>query len=206
MIVTLNGTRLNEAFPAGVSLRGVIDKVRSEIADDRLIVGVSVDGRACDEAELDQRLDAPLATDAQVDLEAGSCRAIVGDALRAAREALTDAEQMRSEATAALHAGRTAEGVARLGEFARLWQGAVDTMINGGRLVGEDWTQREHDGLPVSELMGDFHGALTSLRDALEAHDMVGLADILHYEFPPLATKWGTLLGTLAAEQGASRG
>ncbi|TWT41850.1 hypothetical protein RAS1_29730 [Phycisphaerae bacterium RAS1] len=200
MIVTLDGQRLAEQFPPQSTLGEVIDRVREKVADDRLIVAVSLDGRTCAEPELNDLLAAPLTAESQVDLELGSRGSVVADALRVAAGALTDAEQVRTEATAALHAGRTAEGVSRLGEFARIWQGAVQTVIHGGRLVGSDWTGREHEGRPVAALLSEFHTALASLRDALEAHDMVGLADALHYEFPPLAAGWRSLLESLAAE------
>ncbi len=198
MIVTLDGQRLRRDFTPGCTLQEVIDVTRTQLDDSRLVVGVTVNGQDYQERELEAELPQPLATDAQVDLETADRLGVAVGALRGMAAELAEAATAQMEIAGQLNQGQVAEGVRRIGEFVRTWQACRNVVVQCGALVGQDLVNRGVEGGTVAEHLTELAQRLRGLRDALDARDMVLLADLTHYEMPELCTKWQKLLLSLA--------
>jgi hypothetical protein len=198
MIVTLDGQCLEADFTSADTLQALIDRVRAEHLPDRLVVSIAVNGQLLLPEDLDARLSQPPAPQDQVDLESGDPRAIVADALRQAAEQLAAAGQAQQEVADQLNAGQVAEALERVGELVGVWQAGQQVVVRCCALLGEDLTAVEYGGRPIREHLGELAEKLRELRDAFEARDMVLLADLLHYEMPPLCETWHGLFTHLA--------
>ncbi len=198
MIVTLDGQRMAADFASADTLQALIDRVRAEHLPDRLVVSVAVNGQLLLPEDLDARLSQPPAPQDQVDLESGDPRAIVADALRQAAEQLAAAGRAQQEVADQLNAGQVAEALGRVGELVGVWQAGQQVIVRCCALLGEDLTAVEYGDRPIREYVSELAEKLRELRDAFEARDMVLLADLLHYEMPPLCETWHGLLTHLA--------
>ncbi len=198
MIVTLDGQRMEADFASADTLQALIDRVRAEHLPDRLVVSVAVNGQLLLPEDLDARLSQPPAPQDQVDLESGDPRAISADALRQAAEQLAAAGQAQQEVADQLNAGQVAEALERVGELVGVWQAGQQVVVRCCALLGEDLTAVEYGDRPIREHFSELAEKLRELRDAFEARDMVLLADLLHYEMPPLCDTWHGLLTHLA--------
>jgi hypothetical protein len=65
-------------------------------------------------------------------------------------------------------------------------------------LVGRNLLQVSIESGTVADCLADLVERLRDLRDALEARDLVLLADLMQYEIPELCKKWKGLLLSLA--------
>jgi len=198
MIVTLDGQRLEADFTSADTLQALIDRVRAEHLPDRLVISVAVNGQVLLPEDLEARLSQSPAAEDQVDLESGDPRAIAADALRQAADQLAAAGQAQQEVADQLNAGQVAEALGRVGESVGVWQASQQVIVRCCALLGEDLTAVECGGRPIREHFSELAEKLRELRDAFEARDMVLLADLLHYEMPPLCDTWHRLLAKLA--------
>ena len=198
MIVTLDGRRIDREFTPGCTLQTLIDELRGDLCDGRLVVSVAVDGHDCDESELEDRLTQPLGAEAQVDLESGDRCALSVAALRYIGMELRDAGQRQADVADQLNAGQTAEAVGQIGEFVQTWQTCRTAVVQCSGLLGRNLTEETFNGQTVERWLADLVQRLREVRDALDARDMVLLADLIHYEMPALCETWHNLLMSLA--------
>jgi len=201
MIVTLDGQRVNENFAPDATLEEVIDHIRSAPNNkDRLIISVSVNGQRLDDDQLQGRLNRPLEADAQVDLESGDPVTLVTSALRALADNFAEAEERLPDMADRLSAGDPDQAMRDVGDFIELWQITYRALAQSSGLIGRDLTASARSGRGVQESVQELVLKLTELREALEARDMVLLADLVRHELPPLAQSWSALLSELADE------
>ena len=85
-------------------------------------------------------------------------------------------------------------------EFVALWQTCYRALSQCSGLLNRDLTSLQHNGRNVRAYLEDLIGKLSELRSALEAHDTVMLADLVHYEFPALTETWQAVLNDLAEQ------
>ena len=199
MIVTLDGHRLDSDFAPGCTLMDLIDRVRSQQPEERLIVSVSVNGNRYGENELGAGLARPLAGDEQVDLETEDRCTVAADALRAIAAEIAEAAKSHADIADRLSSGEAAEAIRQIGNFVNVWNSCTAVITQCGGLLGRDLTDAEHGGRNVRDSLAELAGRLRDLRDALEARDTVMLADLMHYEMPGLCETWQDVLTTLAS-------
>lgn len=198
MIVTLDGRRLEGDFADGCTLEALLDQVRGADLDDRLVVSVAVNGKSCGQRELDSSLTQPLGNADQVDLQSGDRYTVSADALRGIAGRLAEIGELQPEVADQLNSGDVVDAVGRIGEVVGVWQASCDAIVQCSGLLGRDLTKEVFDGRSVEASLTELVGRLRELRDALEARDMVLLADLIHYELPELCTTWHDLLTGLA--------
>lgn len=201
MIVTLDGNKLETAFPPACTLQTVVDQVRAE-HNNALIVSVAVDGQRLDEERLGSSLEQPVRIDAQVDLESGDPRRLVADALRGLCMEFEQVAPLHEQIAEQMAGNDASAAVRDLGSYIGLWNTTQRVLVQCGDILGEDLAAREYDGRTVKEWFEDVVGRLTEIRDALEARDMVLLADLVRYELPTLRETWQNMLSQLANEIG----
>ncbi len=199
MIVTLDDQRLRTTFAPDCTLQMLVEQVRAQ-HDNRLIVSIAVNGQRLADDDLDASLPQPLALDSQIDLESGDTRQVVGDALRELAQQFEDAGQRHGEIAERLVAGDAAGAVQDIGRYIGLWQTCQRVLVQCSGLLGRNLTRCEHDHRPVHVWLNEVVKRLAEIRDALEARDMVLLADLVRYELPGLCQTWQALLNDLAKQ------
>lgn len=197
MIVTLDGQKLDHTFDPAASLQDVIAQARAAVAAERLIISVALDGRPASTEILNQALAAPAAY-GQVDLQSADRTQIAHEVFSglAAEFAVFD-ERFNSLADE-VSGGDVASAMNDVGRFVELWQNCYRALTECSALLGRDLTAHEHGGRTVKTALDELVEKLKLVREALEAHDMVLLADLLRYELPPVAQQWTRLLDALA--------
>jgi hypothetical protein len=200
MIVTLDGCRLEDDYTPGCTLQAVIDRVRDQRLNDRLVISVAVNGEHFVGGDLEEGLMQRLSAEDQVDLESGDRFAIAADALRNLAGELAEVGRLQPMLADQLDAGDAEGAVREVGEFVRTWSACGTAVVQCSGLVGRDLTAVELDGRCVGLMVQDLVTKLRALRDALDARDLVMLADLMHYELPPLCEEWQSALLRLADE------
>ncbi len=199
MIVTLDGQKLETDFVAGTTLAGVIDTVRRDMCDKRLIVSVAVNGTTCDDAALaTDQLGAPLDEADQIDLESDELEPVAADALRQIATEIAAIAEDSSAAADSIRAGDVTAGIREVGKFVNVWQTCQRALIEASQLLGRDLTQWQNAHGSVTASITKLAQSLETLRGALHARDMVLLADVISYELPDVCAEWSSVLGALA--------
>lgn len=198
MLVTLDGQRLDGAFDGDQTLATLVHSIRNRYLNGRLVVGVSLNGESLFNEALQNRLDARLSADDQVDLESGERGEVVQAALRDAARDIGEAVAEHRAVADTLNTGRTTEALEALKSLVAIWQACQRVIVEGGSLLGRDLSTCEYEGRSVEGYLRALAEKLRSLRDVLDAHDMVSLADLACYELPPLCETWRGLLESLA--------
>lgn len=199
MIVTLDGEKLEQGTN-GTTLRGLLDRVRSEHLGDRLIVSVAVDGETLSDDQLQVQLGAPVSDGVQIDLETGERGPLVCDALRGLAQEFHNAIATNQQLVDRLNAGQIAEGVRGVADIVQLWQMCHRTIGQCSGLLETDLTQLVTDGATLDSRLQTLIEKLGELREALEAQDIVLLGDIVQYELTPLCETWHQVLNGLAEQ------
>ncbi len=203
MIVTLDGQRLTDSFPADATLQALVDQIREVHLKDRLIISVALDGRVLKDAELNTTLDQPVATVNQVDLESGEPAALAATALHGLAAEFAAAGPRLAEVAERLNSADVAPAIRDVAAFISLWQTCYRALPQCGTLLGCDLLAIEYDGRPVRACLSELIAKLTDVRAALEARDIVMLADLARYELPALAQTWHSIVNHLATQVAA---
>lgn len=198
MIVTLDGRRVPLPPSPGSTLRALIDQVRADLPPDRLVVGVARNGQPLVDRELEEWLTRPLSAADRVDLATAGRHELAAEVLREVAGRIEAAGQQQESLAGRLNRGRTAEAVGEFSEFVTGFQACQQVVVQCSELLGCDLTAGSFDGRPVGAHLEELAVRLREVRDALEAGDFVLLADLLHYELPPLCRTWARLLEGLA--------
>ncbi len=200
MIITLDGRRLTDV-PSADHLQDLLEQIRSTALGDRLIVSVAVDGQVLDDEQLRTRLGAPLPAEIrQLDLRSADRRTLVADALRGLALEFGQAAEGQGDLAEQFGTGALGPALRGIGDFIGLWQTAQRALAQCSELLGTDLTLWEHAGRPVRAWLRELIDKLNELRAALDARDLVLLADLLRYELLPLCGTWQVLFDDLAAQ------
>lgn len=199
MIVTLNGRKVDREFGADCTLQTVVDEVRAG-HEDCLIVSVNVDGQHVSDDELRQLLEQPVSETAQIDLESGNPRELVRDALRGLALEYARAGQGLGDIVKKFDAGDASNGVRDVAAYIGLWQVSHRVVAQCSGLLHGDLLELEHQDRTVQAWFEDAVQKLGEIRAALEARDMVLLADLIRYELPELSQAWQELLDDVAGQ------
>lgn len=198
MLVTLDAALLDGDYSTDGTLQALIDDVRSNRLGQRIVVGVTLDGRPLLNDELTERLSQPLGDVDAVGLVSADIAELARDALVEAAEQLGAAAAGQDAIAEHFHAGEVAEAVKGFGEFLSAWQTCQQVILECSRLLGRDLTAEMCGGATVRDHLDGLAERLRQLRDAFEARDTVLLADMVQYELPDICESWGKTLRELA--------
>ncbi|MBL0920632.1 MAG: hypothetical protein IBJ10_00730 [Phycisphaerales bacterium] len=161
----------------------------------RIIVEALVDGAPAPDADLQNPESVtrrPYASELRFVSE--SPRALVGDALLNAADAVGAIRGKQAEAAQCIVRGQPEQAVALLGEAVALWQMVRRALEEGGRLLGVSMLAAPEVG-PLAEELARRLGAV---RDALTSQDWAALGDELDEDMDRHAAAWADALGALA--------
>ncbi len=103
-----------------------------------------------------------------------------------------------------LNSGEIAEAMNEFTGFVEVWQVVRDTLLQSCEVLGRDLTLHEHEGMSLLLHLGQVSETLRELRNTLDNRDFVLLADLIHYEVPPMCEKWGAILRGLGDAVGGT--
>lgn len=195
MILTMDGER--RALPDRTdSLAALLDASRDVLPADHIIVSVRVNGEELVNETLAAQLGAGVAPDAQVDLESAPRGVVVAEALRGLLDRLAALEDYAPELATRLRTRSATVFSGELNPFLECWQDVTRTLSDGGALLERDLTTLPAGNL--SEALATLSTTLRDLRSALDARDVVFIADILEYEQPAQLAHWRAALASIA--------
>jgi hypothetical protein len=199
MIVTLDGQRLNDSFPTNATLQALLNQVRAAHLDGRLIVTVAIDGRPLRNDDLNACLAEPVMGQ-QVDLESGEPSVLAAAALDGLAAEFAEAGPRLAQIAERLNSADMPAAIREVGDFMALWQTCYRALPQCGTMLGCNLLEQSYDGQPVRTYLNDVVDKLTQVRAALEARDVVMLADLLRYELPALVQTWQGITAHLAEQ------
>jgi hypothetical protein len=197
MIVTLDGRRVEPHLTPDATLEALVGQIRNEIGE-RLVVSVSLDGRVLNDADLQAIMSTPIAATAQLDFESSAPHDLVVAVLRGLAISLAEAQDELPSIADTLTSADRSVAIPRISGIVSLWQTSNRALAQCSDLIGEDLTLCESGGRAVREHILELIGTLTTLRQALEAQDLVTLSDLVRYELPALAERWQQITEDLA--------
>lgn len=178
------------------SLSAALDAARAAAErGGRIIVEVIADGAPAPDADLHNPAGVsrrPYAGELRFVSE--SPRALVGEALLNAADAVAAIRIKQNEAADLLHRSEPENAVALLGEAVTLWQMVRRALDEGGRLLDTSML----DAPELAGLGEDLARRLNAIRAALASQDWSALGDELDDEMDAHAGRWADALGKLA--------
>lgn len=173
----------------------VLDRIAG---DRRIAVGVLVDGREPELADLDALRAIP--TDAHlVQIETADPREMAMDALVSMEKALNEADASRDQAADLLQRNQTQAAMAQLSACLGVWQQAQQCVTQSAQLVGIDLDEIRVEGQELQAVVSDFATQLREIRRALEDRDYVALSDVLTYELGETGRRWRSAIMSLSS-------
>lgn len=191
------------AVAAGETVGDLVARVReSASSPGRLLLGICADGADITGADYAEALVRPADSVARLDFKTGQARDLVADALPFCEEMLDRAEETRQSVIEQLTQGKSAEGLAALGQCCAAWRQVHESIVNALHFLELDAQRLSVGGRPLPESVADMKPPLNQIREALEARDLVLISDVLQYEFEPVIQNWRDTITALHAEAG----
>ena len=176
---------------ADQTLEQALRRLQDEVcAERRVIVGVRCDGLELAGGDMPTRLQAPVAGVGRLEVYTGTRAELVGDAMRQAAAALTDADDERRRVAELLTEGQIAEGVSLLGELLKVYQQVHDAVGKSLQMLEVDAQSIEIGGRSLHACFDEPKQLLLRIKQALLAQDHTLLADIMQYEFDEVVQEW----------------
>lgn len=188
-------------FIAGKSLNDALRLVQSDYySGDRLVVRIACNG--CDVAadDMEQALRRPADSYDRLDVYTNTRGELVANVMTEASASLQETDRACREAGDLLSRGRTAEGIEALGECLAVWQQIHDAVGKSIQLLGIDTERVYIQDEPMSVVLGKPKDILTQVKQALEARDMILLADLLMYDLSEVTGQWLSIVRRLREE------
>lgn len=181
--------------PPVSTLGEALDAARA-LGDGRLIVEAMADDAPVPPEHLaDPPIDAPYAS--ELHLTTADAESLVKITLLDAAAMLGEMAPSQVEAAHHLHAGRTGEAMAALGEIVRAWTAAHAAL----RLAESSGILRGTPGVEAAARQaesGNLGARLADVKRALQNRDWPALADALEYDLADEAARWSEMLAALA--------
>jgi hypothetical protein len=199
MIVTLDGNRIAPECSPAATLQCLVDQVSGSLSSDRLVVGIARDGQDLVDDRLEAALLEPLDDGMQVDLSTADRRELAAGALRHVSAQIAQVGEQQPRIAAQLTGGDAPRAIQQFSGFLEVWQTSQRTLAQCCHILKTNLALHEFQGQPVTAHLSELAVKLREVRQALEATDMVLLADLLEYELPSTCRHWSALMTDMAA-------
>ncbi len=166
------------------------------------MVEVRLNDAVIGHAQLDEQLEATLASDDELQLASADPAELGVDALGQARVQLAQLGELQQQASEKLQADHAGEALKLVGEAVQHWIQIASAVTQVAQLTSMDLDGLHIDGPaghePASAVITGLGGSLTELRDLIGSGDTTALADALGYEWPALIDRWDALLAGMS--------
>jgi hypothetical protein len=183
------------------SLAAAIDAACDRAAQGgRIVVAGLLDGTLLSESQLTTPDPGGTQGD-ELRLYSAEPRALVLEALEAAAESLTQAEEAQDAAAAELQRGHTAEAMEPVAVAMDLWRAVHNALSQSAELLNlrlDDISATiSQTGPSVAVSAGSLAGVLSELKESLELEDWPRVSDLLTHELSDQVSTWRSVLVVL---------
>lgn len=183
----------------------LIDELKeSIIEEDRVILGVCVDG-----TELDIAAQRDIARKASVDFSSVTiatadarelCVATLEEAARHIQPVVDESLRVSE----LIDAGRKEEALSRIIPCVEVWSTLIAAVQKVSILLELDLNEVVADDATLAEVIGELAEILRALKANIDAHDTVAVRDAMKFEMPEIAGKLDRQLEALSSAVSAS--
>lgn len=179
---------------AGVNLAAMLESARGRLRDSgRVVVDVRLDGVALDGEELDRRMD-EFVGDGELCLHTADPRDLSRSTLEMLLAQFDEVACNQKEIADLINRDELSEAMTRFADVMEKWRQSQEAIRNAAGLVEIDLGGLDVEGGTAIRVIEQVIERLKTMRDAIEARDFVGLADVLSYEGPDLVERWQKLI------------
>jgi hypothetical protein len=185
----------------GEDLGAVLAAARDRLEPEgRVVVEVAMEGQTLDAQALEQQDQIPVVDGAEVRLYTADPVELSVETLGQVRTALAHAGELQADAADLLQRDDADTALGKVAEAVQVWLQVQQAVLHAALLAEVELDELNVAGEPVSGYTDELIARLTELRDAIQAHDTVALADTLAYEWPDIVDRWDRVIGALIDE------
>jgi 3-dehydroquinate dehydratase len=182
---------------SGDDLASVLDSAADQLRESgRIVVEVKLDGELLVDEHLERRRHDAVG-DAELRLYSADPRDLSRTTLEAVLGQLDTVAQRQREAADLISSDQQSEAMTALTQAIEGWQQSQQVVIQTASLTATDLSTLDVDGASALAVIEQVVAMLKTVRDTIEARDLVGLADTLAYEGPALIEQWQKLVTAL---------
>ena len=200
MKLTLDGRELKTGAYDGRTLSQVIDGVEKDLAPERVIVAMSLNGEPLDRAEEKRSGAVPVDELVSLEIRSQKVNSLALDTLHTLIEYFPQLEGNTYRCIETLQGNDESEGHRRLG-----------VLIDGLQMVSSAWHGisrfLEFDDRKPTDVMPDmseFNLLLNDILNAQQNNDVVQICDLLEFELIPIIQNWADYAAGLVNASAAS--
>lgn len=181
------------------AVAGTVEETLRHVQDQlcppgRMVIGVRVDGEDVSGEAMPATLKKQVPAVERLDVVTSTKERLVTDVMTQASTALTETEASAQHVADMLVEGKSTEATEELGQCLRIWQQVHEAVGKSIVMLELDIEQTAINDEPLSTVIGKPRDVLLQIRDALQARDLVLLADILKYEFADVTDSWHAII------------
>ena len=191
MDVLIDDELANPPLDSEKTLAEMIDEVRRRLSDSsRMVMAIEGDGVELNSEALERAMTRPASSFQRIVMRTCAPAELVEAALDEALSSLQQARVQCASVVELLTQSNTTEAMIELGGVLRTWQEVHEGMRNGIGLLGVELQHLSSDSGDIETVFAEVRELLVQIKDVIQSRDTVLLADLLQYEFEPVADKW----------------
>ncbi|MEX2214243.1 MAG: hypothetical protein WD768_08965 [Phycisphaeraceae bacterium] len=135
-----------------------------------------------------------------VKLTTADPKELVIDTLGEISRHLNQAGELQNEAADLLQRDKEKDALGKISDAMSIWQQTEEAVRHSAAMLSISLDTMTIDGQPFAAMTENLVQQLGGLRDLIKAHDTVGLADALAYEWPATVKKWQRMIELFVAK------
>jgi len=183
----------------------LIDDLReSTIENERVILGVRVDGEDLDIAAQRRVASRPAADFSSIEVETADAKTLCIATLEEAGRHIQPVVDESLRISELIDAGRSEESLSRIIPCLEVWGTLIAAVQKVAVLLELDLNEVVTEEATLAEVVSRLAEVLRSLKANIDAHDFVAVRDSMKYEMPEVAGKLDRQLEALSSAVSAS--
>lgn len=194
MQITIDGQEVTTLDTTGRTVGELLAELRASLAGTgRMIVGIVCDSEPVEPEQVKALLDEPIDKYAQIDFQTAQPAELARSSLEACRQFLVEIEQTAREVIDSLRQAQVQEAMGQMSPLFTRLNDAYRGLQGTFELFKIDPESIELSSGDAARFMSSLRDKLAQIRDTLENHDYVELADLFEYELTPAIKQWQEL-------------
>jgi hypothetical protein len=199
----------NQPYPATDSAQKTIRQLAQELcaggngASQRVVTDVRCNGEAVPDERLEAVLEMPAGGFERLEFQTRPVGMMVKAALTQAIDMFEQAASSRYEIADLLGEGQYQVAMQKLQTFFEAWRQVQQTMLVCSQATATDLDVMQVDGVGLADILSRIKQQLLTLKEAIEAGDLVVTGDILRYELDEPFTHWIAFLNQFRIQTAA---